>query len=128
MDSYGELLLTIMSSIAQQESVSLSKNVRIGVQYRFQQGQVYVNYNRFLGYTKDEEGNLVIVPEEAEVVKRIFREYLAGGTTTSIAAGLEQDGILNGAKNKKWHGTNIEQILKNEKYMGDALLQKNIHR
>lgn len=124
MDSSGELLLTIMSSIAQQESVSLSKNVRIGVQYRFQQGQVYVNYNRFLGYTRNDEGKLVIVPEEAEVVKRIYREYLAGGTTNSIAAGLEQDGILNGAKNKKWYGTNIEQILKNEKYIGDAILQK----
>ena len=84
MDSSGELLLTIMSSIAQQESVSLSKNVRIGVQYRFQQGQVYVNYNQFLGYTKDEEGNLVIVPEEAEVVKRIFREYLAGGQRPAL--------------------------------------------
>ena len=124
MDSSGELLLTIMSSIAQQESVSLSKNVRIGLQYRYQQGHVQVNYNHFLGYTVDDDGNLVIDPEEAEVVKRIFREYLAGGTTTSIADGLERDGILNGAKNKKWYGTNIEQILKNEKYMGDALLQK----
>ena len=113
MDSSGELLLTIMSSIAQQESVSLYKNVRIGVQYRFQQGQVYVNYNRFLGYTRDAEGNLVIVPEEAEVVKRIFREYLAGGTTTSIAAGLERDGILNGEETPYY-------------YSGDGVLEAYI--
>ena len=58
MDAKGEVLLTIMASLAQQESQSLSQNV----QYRFQQGQVQVNHNRFLGYTKDEEGKLVIVP------------------------------------------------------------------
>lgn len=124
MDSSGELLLSIMSSIAQQESDSLSKNVKIGLQYRYQQGKMSLNYNRFLGYTRDENGKLVIVPEESKVVKRIYREYLEGGSTTGIAKGLERDGILNGAKNKKWWGTNIEQILQNEKYIGDAILQK----
>lgn len=65
MDAKGEVLLTIMASLAQQESQSLSQNVKLGFQYRFQQGQVQVNHNRFLGYTKDEDGKLVIVPEEA---------------------------------------------------------------
>ena len=124
MDASGELLLTIMSSIAQQESESLSKNVKIGLQYRFQQGKMSLNYNRFLGYTRDEEGKLVIVPEEAETVKRIFREYLEGGSTTGIAAGLEADGILTGANRKKWYGTTVDKILRNEKYIGDAVLQK----
>lgn len=124
MDASGELLLTIMSSIAQQESESLSKNVKIGLQYRFQQGKMSLNYNRFLGYTRDEEGRLVIVPEEAEVVKRIYREYLEGGSTTGIAAGLEADGILTGANRKKWYGTTVDKILRNEKYIGDAILQK----
>lgn len=124
MDASGELLLTIMSSIAQQESESLSKNVKIGLQYRFQQGKMSLNYNRFLGYTRDEEGKLVIVPEEAETVKRIFREYLEGGSTTGIAAGLEADGILTGANRKKWYGTTVVKILRNEKYIGDAVLQK----
>ena len=71
MDSKGEVLLTIMASLAQQESQSLSQNIKLGLQYRFQNGEVRVNHSRFLGYTKDEEGNLIIEPAEAEVVKRI---------------------------------------------------------
>lgn len=67
---------------------------------------------------------MVIVPEEAEVVKRIYREYLEGASKLKIARGLMADGILNGAGNEKWHTSNIKQILRNEKYIGDALLQK----
>lgn len=118
--------MTILSSLAQQESESLSQNVKLGYQYRFQEGKVNVNYNRFLGYTKGEDGKLEIVPEEAEIVKRIYREYLEGGSTISIAKGLGRDGIRNGAGNTKWQGTNIQQILSNEKYIGDALLQKTV--
>ena len=88
------------------------------------QGKVQVNHNWFLGYTKDESGKLVIVPEEAEVVRRIYREYLEGASFVKIRRGLEADGILNGAKHARWHETNIKQILTNEKYIGDALLQK----
>ena len=124
MDTKGEVLLTIMASLAQQESQSLSQNVKLGFQYRFQQGQVQVNHNRFLGYTKDEDGKLVIVPEEAKIVKRIYREYLEGASLRDIKLGLEKDKIINGAGNKKWHVSNLNQILTNEKYMGDALLQK----
>lgn len=124
MDSKGEVLLTIMASLAQQESQSMSQNVKLGFQYRFQQGKVIVNHKHFLGYTKDANGNLIIDPAQAEVVKRIFREYLEGYSTIKIAAGLEADGILTGAGRKKWHGNVITKILQNEKYMGDALLQK----
>ncbi len=124
MDAKGEVLLTIMASLAQQESQSLSQNVKLGFQYRFQQGQVQVNHNRFLGYTKDEDGKLVIVPEEAKIIKRIYREYLEGASLRDIKVGLEKDKIVNGAGNKKWHVSNLNQILNNEKYMGDALLQK----
>ena len=91
MDSQGEVLLTIMASLAQQESESLSQNVKIGVQYRFQQGKVMVNTRCFLGYDKDENGHLIINPEQAEVVKRIFREYLEGKSCKKIAQGLERD-------------------------------------
>ncbi len=62
MDAKGEVLLTIMASLAQQESQSLSQNVKLGIQYRYQQGKVQINHNRFLGYTKDADGNLVIEP------------------------------------------------------------------
>ena len=102
MDSKGEIMLTIMASLAQQESQSLSQNVKLGIQYRFQQGEIQVNHNRFLGYTKDENKRLVIVPEEAEVVKRIYREYLEGASLLQIARGLEADGILTAAKKPKW--------------------------
>lgn len=124
LDAKGEVLITIMASLAQQESESLSKNVKLGLQFRYQQGKVQVNTKRFLGYTKDENGNLVIDPEQAKVVKRIYREYLEGKSHGSIAKGLEKDGIPNGSGKKKWWDTNIRQILMNEKYMGDALLQK----
>ena len=124
MDSKGEILLTIMASLAQQESQSLSQNVKLGIQYRYQQGKIHINHNRFLGYTKDKDGNLVIVPEEAEIVKRIYREYLEGSSMLQIARGLEADGILTGAGNPRWHTSTINKILRNEKYIGDALLQK----
>lgn len=65
MDAKGEVLLTIMASLAQQESESLSKNVKLGMQYRFQNGEVMVNAKCFLGYDKDESGNLVVNPQEA---------------------------------------------------------------
>lgn len=124
MDAKGEVLLTIMASLAQQESQSLSQNVKLGFQYRYQQGQITVNHNRFLGYTKDEKGQLIIEPDEAEVVKRIFREYLEGASLQQIGRGLEADGILTGAGKKKWRAETLQKILKNEKYIGDALLQK----
>ncbi len=71
-DAKGEVLITIMASLAQQESQSLSQNVKLGLQFRYQNGQIQVNHNHFLGYTKDDEGNLIIDQEQAEVVKRIY--------------------------------------------------------
>lgn len=124
MDAKGEVLITIMASLAQQESQSLSQNVKLGLQYRYQQGKVQINHNRFLGYTKDADGNLIIDPEQAEIVKRIYREYLEELSMDKIAAGLERDGILTGAGGKRWHTSTINKILRNEKYIGDALLQK----
>src|SRR5699024_6238381 len=124
MDAKGEVLLTIMASLAQQESQSLSQNVKLGFQYRYQQGQITVNHNRFLGYTKDEKGQLIIDPDEAVVVRRIYREYLEGASLQQICRGLEADGILTGAGKKKWRPESVKKILQNEKYIGDALLQK----
>jgi len=113
MDAKGEVLLTIMASLAQQESQSLSQNVRLSI-----------NHNRFLGFTKDEDGHLIVKPDEAKVVKRIYREYLEGASLQQIAKGLETDGILTGAGKKKWRLETLHKILRNEKYIGDALLQK----
>nr|WP_206762670.1 recombinase family protein [Mobilitalea sibirica] len=124
MDAKGEVLLTIMASLAQQESQSLSQNVKLGLQYRYQQGKVQVNHKRFMGYTKDEDGNLIIVPEEAKIIKRIYREYLEGKSLAGIGRDLEKDGILTAAGKPKWRPETIKKILNNEKYIGDALLQK----
>ncbi|KLE14148.1 recombinase family protein, partial [Clostridium sp. C8] len=124
MDSKGEVLLTIMASLAQQESESLSKNVKLGLQFRYQNGEVQVNHNRFMGYTKDDKGHLVIEPTEAEIVKRIYLEYLQGASLKQIGESLESDDILTAAGKAKWRPETIKKILKNEKYMGDALLQK----
>lgn len=124
LDAKGEVLITIMAALAQQESESISANVRLGLQYRNQQGKVQVNTKWFLGYTKDEEGKLIIQPEEAKIVKRIYAEYLQGKSFLQIKRELEADGVLNGAGHAKWYESNIKQILSNEKYIGDALLQK----
>lgn len=124
LDAKGEVLMTIMAVLAQQESESLSANVRLGIQFRNQEGKVRVNHNWFLGYTKDEEGKLIIDPDQAEVVRRVYAEYLDGKSLLQIKRGLEADGVSNGAGHKKWYESNIRQILTNEKYIGDALLQK----
>lgn len=124
MDSKGEVLLTIMASLAQQESESLSKNVKMGLQFRYQNGEVQINHNRFMGYTKDENGHLIIEPTEAEIIKRIYFEYLRGSSLKQIGDGLQKDGILTAAGKAKWRPETIKKILQNEKYIGDALLQK----
>ena len=108
----------------QQESQSLSQNVKLGIQYRYQQGEIQINHNRFLGYTKDENKRLVVDPIGAEVVKRIYREYLEGASLLQISRGLEADGILTAANKAKWRPETIKKILQNEKYIEDALLQK----
>ena len=126
LEASGELLLTIMASLAQQESASLSQNIKLGLQFRYQEGKVQVNHEHFLGYTKDEDGKLIVDENEAKIVRRIFREYLEGASFRDIANGLEKDKIMTGCKRYKWHLSTIRGILRNEKYMGDALLQKTI--
>lgn len=122
----SEVLLTIMASLAQQESESLSQNVKLGVQYRFQQGKVMVNARRFLGYDKDDEGHLIINPEQAEIVKRIFREYLEGASCQKIAKGLENDGILTARGNPRWHDSTVRKILDNISTHSTLHLNRNI--
>jgi site-specific recombinases, DNA invertase pin homologs len=113
LDAKGEVLLTIMASLAQQESESLSKNVKMGLQFRYQNGEVQINHNWFLGYTKDENGHLIIDEEQAVVVRRIFREYLQGASLKNIADGLMADGIPTATGNMKWRSDGIRKILMN---------------
>ena len=124
MESGGELLITILSSQAQEESRNISENTRWGLTRRFENGIISVNHKKFLGYTKDEDGNLVVVPEEAVIVKRIFREYLEGSSILQIAKGLEADGIKTVTGLEHWHPGTINNMLSNEKFCGDVCMQK----
>ena len=124
LDGTGEILITILSSLAQEESRNISENVKWGIVRRFEKGKVMVNHNKFMGYTKNSEGELVIVPEEVEVVKLVFRLYLEGLSAEKIARYLGAQGIKTATGLDKWEETVVRRMLSNEKYMGDALLQK----
>lgn len=124
LDSKGELLITIMSSLAQEESRSISENVTWGQRKRFADGKVSLPYKHFLGYTKGEDGLPKIVEKEAEIIKLIYRLFLEGKTISSIAKRLTEAGIKTPGGKDKWTATTIKSILTNEKYKGDALLQK----
>ncbi|MBR4060521.1 MAG: recombinase family protein [Lachnospiraceae bacterium] len=124
LDGTGEIMITILSSLAQEESRNISENTRWGVVRKFEKGKMIVNHSKFMGYTKNENGDLVIVPEEAEIVRLIFRLYLEGYSAGKIGRYLEEKGIKTVTGQDKWHDTVIFKMLRNEKYMGDALLQK----
>lgn len=128
LDASGELLLTIMASLAQQESQSLSQNVRMGYQFRFQQGKSSGVPGGLLGYESDGKGGMKIVPEEAKTIKRIYKEFLEGYGAKAIAKHLEKDGVRKKKGSTKWYTSNIQKILVNEKYMGDSLLQKTMRK
>lgn len=123
-DGKGELLLTIMSSLAQEESRSISQNVTWGQRKRFADGKVSLPYKHFLGYEKGEDGIPKIVPEQAEIVRTIYRQYMLGKSITAICRHLESKGIKTPAGKEKWRESTVFSILQNEKYKGDALLQK----
>lgn len=125
MDSKGELLITIMSSLAQEESRSISENVTWGQRKRFADGKVSLPYKHFLGYRKGADGLPEIVEEEARVVRRIYRLFMSGKTVCHIAKTLTEEGIPTPTGKAKWSSSTIESILTNEKYKGDALLQKS---
>lgn len=123
-DGKGELLLTIMSSLAQEESRSISENVTWGHRKRFADGKVSIPYSRVLGFEKGANGELVVNHEQAETVKLIFKLFVEGFTPHSIAAFLTKEGIKSPGGKNKWNPGTVRRMLSNEKYKGDALLQK----
>ena len=108
----------------QDESRAISENSQWGLQRRFEQGKLQINTTKFLGYDKDDNGNLIINEEQAKVVKRIYSDYLNGKGPNRIAKELEEEGVKNWNGLTKWYVSTVSKILKNEKYKGDALLQK----
>ena len=123
-DKKGEFLLTLMASFAQEESRSISENVTWGHRKRFSDGQCSLNYSWFLGYDKGPDGEFVINPEQAETVKLIYKLFLNGLTPYGICKELMKRGIKSPGGKDSWYSRTVESILTNEKYKGDALLQK----
>ncbi|QJC21946.1 recombinase family protein [Arcanobacterium buesumense] len=125
-DSKGELLITIMSSLAQEESRSISENVTWGHRKRFAQGKAMIPYSSLLGYTKGQDGNIQIDEDQAITVRRIYAEFLSGKTPSAIATSLTRLGMPTPRGKTRWCASTVRSILRNEKYKGDALLQKTI--
>ena len=124
LDGKGELLITIMSSLAQEESRSISENVTWGQRKRFADGKVSLPYGRFLGYKRGDNGLPEIIEKEAQIVQLIFRLFLYGKSPSAIAAYLTGEGIPTPGGKTIWRSKTVESILTNEKYKGDARLQK----
>lgn len=120
----GEVLLTILAAMAEQESRTMSTNIKWSYQKKFQNGEVILNTGMVLGYKKSKTGDYVIAEEEAEIVRRIFREYVAGIPAPQICRRLEADGIKTKRGSVKWSTNAVLGIIKNEKYTGNAILGK----
>ena len=120
----SEFLIALHAAFAQSESESISANVRWGKRQSIKDGKVTFQYKTLLGYEKGPDGNPVIIPEEAETVRRIFEWYLAGKSVRDIRLALVAGGFRNAVGTTDWTTSNLRSILTNEKYCGDALLQK----
>jgi len=120
----NEFLLTIYASLAQAESESLSGNVKWGKQQSAKAGNVAISYGSFLGYRRGLDGKPEIVEEEAEIVRTIYNDFLAGRSRQQIADALTAAEIATPMGKAVWNSSTIASILRNEKYMGSALLQK----
>lgn len=123
-DPGAEFYITIYGSIAQSESENISANVRWGKEQAAKEGKVIFSYQSFLGYRQGADGQPEIVEEEAEIIKTIYDRFLKGDSLITIANYLTEQGILTPLKRNKWSSQTVRSILSNEKYAGDALLQK----
>ena len=120
----SELLLTLFGALSQAESESISMNVKLGIRQSLKNGNVRFSYKTFLGYRKGADGQSEIVPEQADIVRRIYNDFLAGATYLEIAKRLTEEKVPTMGGGSRWFSERIKSILKNEKYKGDALLQK----
>ena len=120
----SELLLTLFGALSQAESESISMNVKLGIRQSLKNGNVRFSYKTFLGYRKGADGQPEIVLEQADIVRRIYNDFLAGATYLEIAKRLTEENVPTMGGGNRWFSERIKSILKNEKYKGDALLQK----
>ncbi|MFT8889933.1 MAG: recombinase family protein [Ethanoligenens sp.] len=124
MTTDSEIVITMLGGFAQAESESISQNVRWGVRQSFKKGKVTFQYKRMYGYERGEDKCPHVVPEQAKVVRRVFETYLAGSSVKDIKTTLEAEGIPAASGKPVWSVSALQNLLRNEKYTGDALLQK----
>lgn len=124
LSAESEMLITIMGAFAQAESESISANVKWGKRKAMADGKATIQYKKLYAYEKDEDGSPKIIPEQAVVVQQIYKRFLAGASLRMIQEWLEQEQIPNAAGEQGWTIRTVRNILTNEKYCGDVLLQK----
>lgn len=123
--SEGEVLLTLISAVAQNESLALSENVKWGIRRKYEKGCIQsIPSGKFFGYDKDELGNLIINEAQAITVRRMYQEFLDGYGYYTIAEHLTVNGVITECGNLVWNFSVLKRILTNEKYKGDTLFQK----
>ena len=124
LETDSELITTMMGAFAQAESESMSANIRWGKRQAMREGKVSFQYTRLYGYRKGQDNTPEIIPEEAEVIKSIFKSYLAGETLRAIKDRLNAENATPPGKGEEWSVAAIQRVLRNEKYCGDVLMQK----
>lgn len=124
LESDSEMIITMMGAFAQAESESMSENIKWGKRQAMREGKVNICYNQLYAYKNGDDGKPKIIPEQAEIVRRIYKSFLAGQSLRMIKDWLEQEGISNVSGGKEWSTATIRNILTNEKYCGDVLQQK----
>ncbi len=124
----SEFLLTLYGAFAQSESESISKNVSWGKRQAMKEGKVTIQYKHLLGYIRGADGKPEIVPDQAEIIRFIFKRYLAGDTLRAIKAQLEAEQVPYITGEVAWNLSTLQSILQNEKYCGDVIMQKTFRK
>ena len=128
LDAKCDMILSIYSSLAEEESRSISTNIRWAHQKKVERGEVVLNFNNIYGYQQDEDKNVTIKVAEAEIVREIYHKYLIGYSIRKIIHELKENEIKSPLGSSKWSSSTIKGILENEKYIGDVILQKTYKR
>lgn len=128
LDPKCDMILSIYSSLAEEESRSISTNVRWAHNKRVERGEVVFNFSNLYGYTQDKEKNVAILEDEAEIVREVYHKYLIGYSVKEICRELTEHGAVSPHKSGTWHFSTLERMLRNEKYMGDVILRKTYSR
>ena len=120
----SDSMIDQLAALAQAESHFRSENIKFGIRHRMRSGKTVLNHTQFLGYTKGPDGVLQIVPEEAEIVRKIFELYIQGNGVRKIKRYLEEHGIKTVTGKSEWNTSTIDRMLSNEKYVGEVRMQK----